>query len=223
MLVVIGSPQRSLVAHRRGALRLSKGVTTVLVWLNFASLVISSVLFTAYYIRSVRPAALEQQLGDEAWTKCARWRMVSSVFMFVAMGNYIAYFWFPLPIPLPRAFPWPWYVSAAVAILIAIPSSWLMLRGVKDAGEETMEPKPDHEMYRGIYEHIRHPQALGEFPLWWVIAFLVHSPFLVLFSFVYVPVWYAFCVAEERDLLLRYGEAYEAYRSRTGFWIPRRG
>ena len=60
-------------------------------------------------------------------------------------------------------------------------------------------------MYGGIYQKIRHPQAVGEFPLWWVIAFLVHSPFLVLFSFLYVPVWYSLCLAEERDLVLRYG------------------
>jgi len=41
---------------------------------------------------------------------------------------------------------------------------------------------------------------------------LLHSPFLALFSFVWLPVWAAFCWAEERDLVLRYGEAYEACR-----------
>jgi len=105
---------------------------------------------------------------------------------------------------------------------IAIPSLYLMLRGIKDAGEETMRPKQEHEMYGGIYERIRHPQAVGEFPLWWVIAFLVHSPFLVLFSFLYVPVWYYLCVAEEKDLLIRYGIAYEEYCRRVGFWLPKR-
>jgi protein-S-isoprenylcysteine O-methyltransferase Ste14 len=76
-------------------------------------------------------------------------------------------------------------------------------------------------LFGGVYTRVRHPQAVGEFPLWWVFAFLVHSPFLVMFSCVYVPVWYYFCVAEERDLLLRYGAAYAEYRSRTGFWLPR--
>lgn len=97
-----------------------------------------------------------------------------------------------------------------------------MIRGTKDAGEETMKPKREHTMYGGIYKRIRHPQAVGEFPLWWMIAFLVHSPFLVIFSFVYVPVWYYLCVAEERDLLIRYGEAYEEYRAKTGFWFPKK-
>ena len=84
-----------------------------------------------------------------------------------------------------------------------------------------MRPKREHEMYGGIYERIRHPQAVGEFPLWWVIAFLVHSPFLVLFSFLYIPVWYYLRVAEERDLLIRYGTAYEEYRQRVGFRFPK--
>jgi protein-S-isoprenylcysteine O-methyltransferase Ste14 len=73
-------------------------------------------------------------------------------------------YWFPLPLPLPRTFPWSWRVSALIAVLIAIPALYLMLRGVKDAGEETMRPKREHVMYGGIYTRIRHPQAVGEFP-----------------------------------------------------------
>ena len=84
-----------------------------------------------------------------------------------------------------------------------------------------MRPKPEQTLYDGIYQYIRHPQAVGEFPFWWVLALLAHSPFLVLFTFVYIPVWYWFCVAEEKDLLIRYGQPYEEYRVRTGFWFPK--
>lgn len=191
-------------------------------WINFSVLIISSVLFTIFYVKSVGPAALENKIGCKAYFRSEVYRTAASVFMTVAAANYVLYYWFPLPIPLPTAFPWPWSVSAGIAVCIAIPSMYLMIRGIKDAGEETMRPRPEHGMYRGIYERIRHPQALGEFPLWWVIAFLVHSPFLVLFSFVYIPVWYYFCVAEERDLLIRFGVPYEEYRNRVGFWIPKR-
>lgn len=97
-----------------------------------------------------------------------------------------------------------------------------MIRGVKDAGEETMKPKREHEMYGGIYERIRHPQAVAELALWWVIAFTIHSPFLALFTLLYIPVWYYFCVAEEKDLLIRYGTVYEEYCKRVGFWVPKR-
>lgn len=88
---------------------------------------------------------------------------------------------------------------------------------MRDAGEETMSPKKEHKLYSGgIYEHMRHPQAVGEFPLWLTFALLAHSPFMTLLSFLYLPVWYYFCIEEEKDLVLRYGKSYEAYRNRVG-------
>jgi protein-S-isoprenylcysteine O-methyltransferase Ste14 len=189
--------------------------------INFIVLILSSILFTVYYVKSVRPAFLAERFGETAYKKCGQYRLISSIFMFMAAGNYVLYYWFPLPLPIPSTFLWEWKVSGAIAVVIAIPSLYIMFRGIKDAGEETMRPKKEHSMYGGIYEYLRHPQAVGEFPLWWVIAFLVHSPFLVLFSFLYVPVWYYLCWAEEQDLLLRYGSSYEEYRKRVGFWIPK--
>lgn len=194
----------------------------MIAWINFGVLIISSFLFTAFYVKSVSPATLEKRIGGLAYQRCGTYRIISSSFMVVASADYVLYYWFPLPVPLPKTFPWPWWVSAVIAAAIAIPSLYLMLRGVKDAGEETIRPRRDQGMYVGIYERIRHPQAVGEFPLWWVLAFLVHSPFLVLFSFLYIPVWYYMCIAEEKDLLIRYGTAYEEYRQRVGFWIPKR-
>ena len=193
----------------------------MLPWINFGVLIASSFLFSFFYVKSVGPAALEKRIGPSAYQKCSRYRLIASLFMMVVTLNYVIYYWFPLPLPLPLTFPWPWWVSALIALAIGLPSMYLMLRGVKDAGEETMRPKAEHEMYGGIYEKIRHPQAVGEFPLWFVIAFLVHSPFLVLFSFLYIPVWVYLCVAEERDLRIRYGAPYEEYCRRVGFWFPK--
>ena len=190
---------------------------------NFGILVISSLLFLSFYVKSVSPASLEKRIGPSAYQRCANYRVISSFFMMIVAVNYMLYYWFPLQLPLPRTFSWSWRVSVIIALFIAIPSLYLMIRGAKDAGEETMTPKREPTMYGGIYTRIRHPQAVGEFPLWWVLAFLAHSPFLVLFSFVYVPVWYYMCVAEEQDLLIRYGEAYEEYRQKTGFWFPKIG
>ena len=124
---------------------------------------------------------------------------------------------------MPRSFPWPWWLSALIAVASAIPAGYLFFRGMKDAGEETMVVKKEHTLYGGIYHKIRHPQAAGELPFWWVIAFLLNSPFLVLYSFVWIPVFLLMCLAEERDLVIRYGQAYEEYRQRTGFLIPKRG
>jgi protein-S-isoprenylcysteine O-methyltransferase Ste14 len=190
-------------------------------WINLATLVVSAPLFLVFYAKSVRPAALEIEIGEAAYRRCARYRSVAAVLMFVASANYVVYYFYPLPVGLPRTFPWSWWVSAVVAVLIALPSGYLWCRGVRDAGEETMVPKKEHTLYGGIYERIRHPQAAGELMMWWVMAFFLHSPFLALFSPVWVPIFCAVSLAEERDLIIRYGAAYEAYRQSTGFFLPK--
>ena len=192
-------------------------------WLNFSALIVESVVFSIYYIRSVKPATLEKKIGSIAYKRCERYRFISGIFMTVASFNYLAFGYYPLP-GLPSVlvtFPWSYHISCAGAIAITIPFGYLMCIGMRDAGEETMTPKKDHALYSGgIYEHMRHPQAVGEFPLWFVFAFLAHSPFLVLFSLLYLPVWYYFSIEEERDLVVRYGKAYEEYCKRVG-WFPK--
>ena len=194
----------------------------MIAWINLVVLVASALLVLVFYVKSVRPAALERKIGPDAYARCTRYRTLSGVFMIVALAGYVLYVFHPLQVGLPATFPWHWWVSALIAGVIALPSGWLFYRGVKDAGEETMRPKKEHTLYGGIYEKIRHPQAVGELPFFWVFAFLLHSPFLALFSFLWVPIFLAMSLAEEKDLALRYGESYEAYRRRTGFLFPKR-
>jgi protein-S-isoprenylcysteine O-methyltransferase Ste14 len=195
----------------------------VIGWINFASIIISGTLMTYFYVRSVSPAKLEQKIGEIAYKRCGMYRMVSSIFMLTLTVSYIVYHFYPLPIdPFPVTFGWPYWVSVLIVVVISGPPLYLMLRGIRDAGEETMKPDKAHTMYTGIYEKIRHPQAVGEAPMWIVIAFLVNSPFLVVFSIIWIPVWMYWCWAEEQDLVLRYGEPYEAYRQRTGMFFPKR-
>lgn len=191
-------------------------------WVNFAVLLASTLLTLLFYVKSASPAALERQIGPDAYAKCTRYRFLAGLCMGIATLCYVIYYFFPLPLPLSRTFPWPWWVSALIAVAIGIPSGYLLYRGMVDAGEETMLVRKEHTLYGGIYEKIRHPQAAGELPLWWVMAFLLNSPFLVLYSFVWIPVFVIMCLAEERDLVLRYGEAYREYQSRTGFLFPKR-
>jgi protein-S-isoprenylcysteine O-methyltransferase Ste14 len=53
------------------------------------------------------------------------------------------------------------------------------------------------------------------------MALLLHSPFLALYSLVWIPIFGIMVWAEERDLVLRYGKAYEEYRERTGALFPK--
>ncbi len=194
----------------------------MIAWINVGTLIISAALFTYFYVKSAGPAALEKEIGEKAYLLCTRYRALSSVFLGIALVNYVVYYFHPLPLPLPRIFPWSWWNSALAALLIAVLGGYVWFTGMKDAGEETMVVKKEHTLYTGIYTKMRHPQAVGEVTYWWVIAFLLHSPFLVLFSFVWIPVFYVMCLAEERDLVIRYGEEYLEYKRNTGFIIPKR-
>ena len=191
-------------------------------WINFATLLLSTFLTLTFYVKSVGPAALAERIGEGAYKRCTIYRVFAAVFMTIAMANYVIYIFYPLPISLAQTFPWSRWVSILMAALIALPSGYIWFRGMKDAGEETMIVKEGHTLYGGIYEKIRHPQAVGEMPFWFVIAFLLHSPFLVLYSIIWVPIFWIMCMAEEKDLLIRYGKAYEEYQKRVGAFFPKR-
>jgi protein-S-isoprenylcysteine O-methyltransferase Ste14 len=194
----------------------------LIAWINFIILIVSALLYLYLYMKSAGPAALEMKIGKAAYSKCTQYRLIVSVFEFIAAANYVVYFFYPLPVPLPQTFPWNWWISAVTAGLIAVPGGYLLGKGIKDAGEETMRVKKEHTLYGGIYNKIRHPQAVGQITFWWVIALLLNSPFLALFSFIWIPIFYTMCLAEERDLAIRYGKRYLEYKKRTGFMIPKR-
>jgi len=195
----------------------------MIAWINAITLLFATLGMHIFYLLSVRPAQLEKRIGASAYTRSGAYRFIASLLMGVISVNYFLYRWNPLPFdPLAPTFPWPYVFSIAIAIVIAFPSLYLMMRAMLDAGEETMRPGKNHALYGGIYEKLRHPMALGELPLWWVIAFLAHSPSMAVYSLVHIPIFIWWCFAEEKDLRLRYGEAYEAYRRRTGMFFPKR-
>lgn len=194
--------------------------TSMLAWINLAVLIFASLLFLYFYVLSVSPATREKVVGPIAYALCSRYRIVAGIFETITVINYGIYFFFPLDTPLPTRFPWGWWFSAVLAAAIGIPALALMIIGIRDAGEETMRPKKEHTLYGGIYSKIRHPQAVGEVFTWFVIALLLHSPFLVIFSFVYFPIFLVMCFAEEQDLLWRFGDDYALYLKRTGAFRP---
>lgn len=189
-------------------------------WINLIVMILSSVLFVWLYIISVSPAALEKKIGPSAYKRCGIYRSIAMVFMFVVIANYILYNSYPLP-GLPQYLPWPRWISTTVSVILGIPTTYLVFKGMFDAGKEMAMPQMDGEMYGGIYKHIRHPQA-WEAVYWFVIAFALHSPFLVLVSIPWLPVEYWMMRAEEKDLVLRFGQAYENYINEVGMFWPKR-
>lgn len=193
----------------------------MIAWINVAGLLATLVLTHIAYVLSVQPARLSEKMGERAYRRCGLYRLLASLMMFLHIAGFIVYRFYPVNIGLPNDFPWGCSVSIGIGIVILIPSAYLMYRGVRDAGEETMSPRPEHEMYGGIYRKIRHPQAVGELPLWFVMAFLLNSPFLVLFSVLWIPLFIRWCVVEEQDLIRRYGEPYKQYRNDVGMFFPK--
>ena len=190
-------------------------------FINAIIFILSTLHFSVLYILSVQPARWEKKIGPRAYPLCRNLRIIASVFELVTIVSYIVYYFYPFNLPVLHNFSWPYGFSIAVAVLLVVPGTWLMAAGLRHAGLEAIYPKKEHGLYGGLYRVIRHPQALGEVLFWPAVAFLLNSPFLALVSLLWFPVFYLFCVYEEKDLLVRFGEDYARYRQSTGMFLPR--
>ena len=97
----------------------------------------------------------------------------------------------------------------------------IYVKGLTDAGEETISPIKNNKLFGGIYNYIRHPQAESLMMLGIIVGLFLNSPVLIILSFSWIPIFYLLCYYEEKDLLIRYGKVYEDYMDRTGFFIPK--
>ena len=186
----------------------------MIAWINFVVLLVATLLVLYLELKSAEPAALEKQIGAIAYNRCTRYRLLASGLMALAGINYILYFLYPLPIALPRTFPWSWWVSAGIAAAFSLFSASLWWREMSAAAEESdwISGKSDGD----VYDRNQHPHLASELPFWWSIAFLLHSPFLVLFSLVWAIGLELASRAETRGLLLRYRQR----RERNGVLQP---
>ncbi|MFX1589011.1 MAG: methyltransferase family protein [Promethearchaeota archaeon] len=190
-------------------------------WINFSLFLVSLFLFSYFYTLSVQPVKREKRKGERAWKECMKLRIIASIFEFIIVLTLIFWIWFPLPLIN-------WKVNInylfglIIGIVIIIPCLAILLKGVSDAGSETLQPSKETELYGGIYNYIRHPQSLGEFPLFLAIGFMVNSWFLILLMLIYIIIYVPIMIYyEEQDLIRRFGEKYQDYQKRTGAFIPK--
>lgn len=193
----------------------------MIVNINVIVLVISSLLLIGFYIPSTQPAHFERKIGKKGYRLCAWLRYIAAFFNFVIIANYIIYFYFPLNLSIPEHFMWERWVSILIGAIIFIHFMLIMFKGVLDAGNEAHTPQQEQHLFGGIYQKIRHPQALSEPFLLIALAFFLHSPFLVLYSLIWLPVFYLFAKFEERDLVLRFGDKYREYQKQVGMFFPK--
>ncbi len=189
--------------------------------LNFFAYVVLSLLSVVFYVKSVSPAQLEKKIGPTAYERCAKYRLVSGIAMSIALINFILCRSYPITRCLPMRFYWPAWLLMVLAVLIGLPAISLVVIGIQDAGAETMAPRREHQLYsRGIYTHIRHPQAY-EALLWPALALGLNSPLLLVLSLPWLLLEYIMVMAEEFDLVIRFGDPYLAYHAATPPFIPR--
>lgn len=171
-----------------------------------------------FYIKSVSPSVLRNK--SEIFSRCRVYRQVASFFLNINFLYYFILKEFSFS-PFLDRFQWNYGITLLFAFIIAVPGLYLFIRGRTDLGYESIAPDVNNNLvFKGIYHEIRHPQAAGEISFWFVWAFILNSPMLVLFSIIWIPVYYLMCLAEERDLLIRFGEAYSEYINCSGFFLP---
>ena len=190
-------------------------------WMNFIVLNLSGFFFAYFYIISVMPATREQKSGEKAWKECKNFRSISGLFEIIMILNIILWFWFPIP-SLGWLISQNFLLRIIIAFAIFIPCGILLFNGLKDAGKESLKPSKETKPYKGIYNHIRHPQTLGEFPMFIAIAIIFNSWFLTLWFSIYILIVVVIIMHfEEKDLIKRFGDAYIKYRRETGAFFPK--
>lgn len=188
--------------------------------LNFSCYMAASFAACWLYVRSVSPAQLERRIGEKAYTRCARYRTGSIILMLIAMINFVLVRSFPFTRCIPGKFSLPEWLSFSFAVIIAVPSLALMITGMQGIGGETLAPNKRNKLvHKGIYAHIRHPQAY-EALLWPAVAFGLHSPLLLILSLPWLLLEAIMVMAEDLDLVVRFGETYLKYKEKTPAFLP---
>jgi len=112
-----------------------------------------------------------------------------------------------------------------VGLILFVVSLVLRLTAIRTLGRFwslNLEIRKNHELVReGIYRHMRHPAYLAimleviSIPLvgnaWWVLAFSVA---------IYIPLLLIRWRAEEREMIGKFGDAYEQYRREVPAFLP---
>ena len=171
---------------------------------------------------SIQPAKRSKKHGEKAWADCKKIRSISGFFELILIISIILWIWFPLPLVNTWTINQNIWIGVIIATCLIVPCSILMIKGMLDAGSETLTPSKETEMYGGIYKYIRHPQSAGEFPMYIAMGFLVNSWFIFILMCVYNVIYMPIMVYyEEKDLVRRFGDKYVEYQNQTGAIFPK--
>lgn len=183
----------------------------------------SMIWYTLFYTWSVSPARLEKKIGKKSYKICALLRKISFAGMGLCIVSEILYFFFPFYMGIPERIingTTGWIISVIIGLLLVVFAT-VIINKVSKVAKDSFVPKKENEMFGGIYEKIRHPQAIADVAYWFAFAFLLNSLFLLLIAILWIPLNFIIVLFEEKDLKIRFGSAYIEYMKSTGCFIPR--
>ena len=133
----------------------------------------------------------------------------------IYVGTGLEYFVFPRVVNYPLVW---------VGLALFCVSLWLRVRAIRTLGQYwslNLEIRKDHQLVRvGIYRFMRHP-AYSAIMLEVVAIPLVGNAWytLLLSVFLYIPLLLARWSIEEKEMVEKFGAAYEEYRKEVpAFW-----
>jgi protein-S-isoprenylcysteine O-methyltransferase Ste14 len=141
--------------------------------------------------------------------------------LFLAIITYVVnppwMVWAELPLP-------GWTRWAGVALgLLTVPAARWVFTSLGRNVSETVLTKSHHALVTtGPYRWIRHPLYTTGIALVLAIGLMAASWFILLFGLVTLAsMRFVVIPLEERELLMKFGDAYRAYMQRTGRLLPR--
>lgn len=186
---------------------------------NGITIIISTIGLAYFYGQSVNPRCKYGELDEAIIKKCGDYRLIAGLFETIILIGYIIFYFIQIPqsIDVFNHFIYP----IIILVLLLIPAIFLYIKGIKDAGEETLKPQVDNPMFGGIYSKMRHPQTTATVLFYFAIAFGSNQLFLILYTILLSMVYIYITYLEEDDLIIKYGDDYRKYREKTGRFIPK--
>lgn len=190
-------------------------------WINFVILNLSVILSFLFYGLSVIPFTREEKIGAKVWKQSNIFRLLSDILFLILIITIFIWIWFPI-----SSLNWKildnYLILVIISILISIPSFYILIKALRDAGKESVETSRETQMYGGIYKHIRHPQISGSILMFFIFCLIINSLFLLiwiaLLMMLITPIVIYF---EEKDLIKKFGQNYLMYKKNTGALFPK--
>ncbi|TFF90316.1 MAG: hypothetical protein EU548_03620, partial [Promethearchaeota archaeon] len=117
-------------------------------WINFICLILGVMLFCYFYTISLQPKKRSKTKGEQAWKQASLHRTIAGFFEFTIVLNIVLWIWFPIPQLNWKIHP-NFLIGFIIGVIITIFGLILMIKGMIDAGSETIRPSETTEMYGG--------------------------------------------------------------------------